>query len=97
MNISNIAMQLIYYFITCIILYFLLLKLNLKSLKWIAERSKRRIIVFIIGPILSGITAGIISCINSDYINTFAYVTMAIFIMITYKIRELSEESKEKK
>lgn len=97
MNTSNIAMQLIYYFVASIILYFLLPKLNLKSLKWIAETSKRKIITWIIFIILSGVAAGTISSINSEYINAFTFVPLAIFAAISNRIRKLSEEFEEKK
>ena len=59
MNKDSLLVGLIYYFISCIILYFLLPKLKLKPLEWIAETSKRRIISFIIFIILSGLIGGL--------------------------------------
>jgi hypothetical protein len=91
MNISDVVMKVIYYFITYLIFYFLLSKLKLKSLEWVAETSKRRIISFIICIILSGLTAEVISYINLEHLNRLTFVPLAIFISIYKRIFQLAE------
>ncbi|KLE17102.1 hypothetical protein [Clostridium sp. C8] len=91
MNISNVIIQMIYFCITSLIFYFLLPKLKLKSLEWVAETSKRRIISVIISIILSGLIAGIISYINLEYLNRFTFVPAAIFMSIYNRIFQLAE------
>lgn len=89
MNASNIMMKMIICFVISIILYFLSPKLNLKSLKWISETSKRRRITLVISIILGGIICGIINSIDLEFINVFSLVPISIVGAINYKISEV--------
>lgn len=89
MNASNIMMKMIVCVVTGIILYFLSPKLNLKSLKWITETSKRRRITFVISIILGGVICFIIDNIDLEFINVFSLVPISIVGTINHKVSEI--------
>jgi hypothetical protein len=90
MNINDLITKLVSYFATCTILYFLLPKLNLKSLEWISKTTKRRIITVIISIFLCGIIGGIIGDLNLKFVNIYALMPLAILIMVNYRISQLA-------
>jgi hypothetical protein len=74
--------RIVAYATTFLVVYFLLNKLKLKSLEWLSQTTKRRVITFIVLIFLHIIITSIIDEFNIKFREIYELISLAIVIVV---------------